>query len=99
MPRAVKEKFRAQWGSERYAEYEEGRKHILSESHTDRQIGTYLNIDQIIAEEGGRDSKAAVAGAIRYAVACAKMGKKWTKWHRVTARRRRFLYCKEEHID
>eukprot|EP00969_Alexandrium_andersonii_P249010 11004749-Alexandrium_andersonii.AAC.1 len=64
MPRAVKEKFRAQRGAERYAEYEEGWKHILSEPHTDRRTGTYLNIDQIIAEEGGRESKAAVAGAI-----------------------------------
>ena len=59
MPRDLKSKFRQQWGKERFADYEEGRKHINSETHKNRQIGTYLNFDQLLNEEGGRQSQAA----------------------------------------
>ena len=98
MPRDLKTKFRQQWGKERYADYEEGRKHINSETHKNRQIGTYLNFDQLLNEEGGRQSQAAIHGAMRYALACLKMGKKWVK-HNDMSKRVTFLYCKQEFID
>ena len=96
--RAGKDKFRKEWAEKTYSDYEEARKHIVAEQHKERSIGRYMNMDQLVREEGGKESPSAVEGAIRYAIACIRMRGKWVKVHKLT-KRTLFLYVHEEHID
>eukprot|EP00959_Pyramimonas_sp_CCMP1952_P350857 7350914-Pyramimonas_sp.AAC.1 len=98
MSRDQKKRFRSKWAKEKYQEYKEGRKHSEVHRNMERSVGKYKNFDQIVKEEGGRKSAAALQGAIRYCLKCIKMGGKWIKYKSMQERLT-FLYVDEEYID
>ena len=91
--RQQKQEFRKKWAAGEYEKQQKSRKHTTEQARVDKTSGEYLNFDQIIVAEGGRESKSAVNGAIRYAMACIRMKGDWVSKSTMTGRPL-FLYVR-----
>ena len=83
--RRDKEEERAEWAKVEFDRYKETHKKSKETSHIDRMEGTYMNIDKMIMEEGGSNSRV-VRGCVNYAIKCIKKGGKWVMFNDMTER-------------
>ena len=77
---------RAAWAKKKFDKQREFRKHVTVREDKDKVEGEMLNMDQLIREEGGKDSPAAVQGAMNTARDCIRKGWPWVEKHSQTQR-------------
>jgi hypothetical protein len=86
MSRADCAKFRVDWAAKSFSKFKEEKTFAKSWKRIDLQRGDYLNFDQLIGDQGGVQSRAAVQGAINLTRKCLRMGPPWVKRHPQTER-------------
>jgi hypothetical protein len=86
MSRADCAKFRVDWAEKSFSKFKEEKTFAKSWKRIDLQRGDYLNFDQLIGDQGGVQSRAAVQGAINLTRKCLRMGPPWVKRHPQTER-------------
>jgi len=86
LSRADCAKFRVDWAQKSFSKFKEEKSFAKSWKRIDLQRGDYLNFDQLIGDQGGIGSRAAVQGAINLTRKCVRMGPPWIKRHPQTER-------------
>ena len=94
MDREQKRARRLAWITDIYDHYIEERKKAEVEKRFFKVKGRWLNLDAIIACEGGHHSAEVVEGAVNIAKHCIMMGKGWARLN-VRSKRLEFRYVEE----
>ena len=75
---------RAKWANARFTHYQQWRSHVKKTISTDAKVGTLMNLDAIIAAEGGHHSQAVVQGSMNIAMSCIRKGHPWVEYNEDT---------------
>ena len=86
MTRPEASRFRLEWAKKEFTKFKDSKVATKTWRRVDTQKGDYLNMDQLVHDQGGWQSSRAVQGAVRLVRKCVAMGPPWMKKHPQTER-------------
>ncbi len=86
MTRPEAARFRLDWAKKEFTKFKDSKMATKTWRRVDTQKGDYLNMDQLVHDQGGWQSSRAVQGSVKLIRKCVAMGPPWLKKHPQTER-------------